>query len=589
MTPPRDKLQHFDGLTLAAVVAELRGLGEARIDKVGQASHHTFYLSLRAGRDNHRLLINLNGPFARLHLTQTAPANLPVPLGFTMQLRKHLEGSRLLRVEQADLERVVKLVVAGRDELGDPYERWLMVELIGKYANMFLVESQTGNILGCLRPVSEEMCGVRQLAVGLPYDPPPVATDKVPFLHAKPETFRKALGHPGTLLDALMTVTSGLSRISASQLLEELGWNAQQPCESITEPEAWVQAMTRAQNSIVTGQFEPRRLAPPRGGFSVWGLTQPTKPPQTSHLLEGYYAAWETANTLRARREKLQQQVREKIRKQRERLKNWEKMREEGADADRWRKQGDLLASHLHRVEAGSPIIRVTDYYAAEPCNIDIPLDTGLTPSENVQRLYRRYRKAKKGHAAAEELLHSGQADLIYLQSIEIALEMAQELSDLEEIAQELAPTSLAPTTSRRLTTPRPLRPLRIRRGPDCLLLVGKNNRQNDHVTFKEAHAGDWWVHTRDHPGAHVIIRADGPVSETTLHEAAMLAAWFSPARHSAQVPVVYARKKHVKKVPGGRPGMVIYEQAKTLFVTPADALVAELLTNVNLKAERSP
>lgn len=575
MSPPPDKLQHFDGLALAAVVAELHGLGEARIDKVGQASLHTFYLNMRAGRDNHRLLINLNGPFARLHLTTTTPVNLPVPMGFTMQLRKHLEGSRLLRVEQAGLERVVKLVIAGRDELGDPFERWLIVELIGKYANMFLVESQTGGILGCLRPVSEAMCGVRQLAVGLPYDPPPVPGDKVSFLQATPDTFHQALTHPGTLLDALMATTSGLSRLSASQLLEELGWTTQHRCNDLADPEHWVLAMIRAQQSVMSGHFNPRCLPSPAGGYSVWGLGQPTSVPSISRLLDRYYDAKETASVLRARREKLQQRVREKIKKQGERLTAWERMRQEGADADRWKERGDLLASHMHLVQAGSNSIRVLDYYAAEPCEIDIPLDAGLTPSENVQRLYRRYRKAKNGRVAAEELLRDGAADMTYLHSIENALELAQELTDLDEIAQELEPAVLP---ARRGSAPRTPRPLRIVRSAGCTLLVGKNNRQNDHVTFKEAHAGDWWVHTRDHPGAHVIIRSDEPIGEAILHEAALLAAWFSPARHSAQVPVVYARKKHVKKIPGGRPGMVIYEQAKTLFVTPEEALVASLL-----------
>jgi predicted ribosome quality control (RQC) complex YloA/Tae2 family protein len=417
------------------------------------------------------------------------------------------------------------------------------------------------------------MCGVRQLAAGLPYDPPPVPTEKVSFLAAPPSLFYEILHQPGTLLEALMASTHGLSRLAASQMLAALGWMATQPCVSVTQPEQWVQSLVGAQNSIRQGHFAPQREPQ---GYNVWGLQTAGAPLGISRLLDTYYHDWETRATLRTRRERLRLSAQERIAKQSTRLKQWENMRREGAEAETWKVRGDLLAAHLHEVTPAAPCLQVTNYFDPEQREITLTLDPQLSPSENVQRFYRRYRKAKNALAAAQDLLKNGQIELQYLQSIASAIELADEVSDLEEISLELDPASAKPV--RRGSVRSAPQALRLRRGGDVSLLVGKNNQQNDHVTFKEAHASDWWLHTRDHPGAHVIIRADQPVGEALLHEAALLAAWFSPARHSAQVPVVYARKKHVKKVPGGRPGMVIYEHAKTLFVTPDQAVVEQLL-----------
>jgi predicted ribosome quality control (RQC) complex YloA/Tae2 family protein len=584
MNSPKETLQHFDGLTLAAVVAELNTLGEARIDKVGQASPHVFYLNLRAGRNNHRLLVNLNGPFARLHLTTRSFANLPVPTGFTMQLRKHMEGSRLLRVEQNDLERAVKLVIAGRDELGDPFERWLIIELIGKYANMFLVESQTGTLLGCLRAISEDMCGVRQLATGLPYDPPPVPQNKTSFLRASAETFAHALSDSGSVLDALMNATSGLSKTSAQQLLESLELNPGQSCASLRHPDECLKGLVRAQQSIRQAHFNPRPVSPTR--YSVWGVSGESAQQHPSVVLDSYYAEREIAATLHTRRHQLRQLIQERIGRQHERLKSWEKLRQQGTDAEQWKRRGDLLSAHLHQVQPRAHHIRVVDYFDPEQPEVELTLAPELTPSENVQRLYRRYRKAKNGLVVARELLQQGEFELAYLHSIQSAIELATEPDDLEEIFQELIPNKEPSTGRRRPPISRAPRPLRVSGPAGCTFLIGKNNRQNDHVTFKEAHSNDWWLHTRDHPGAHVVIRADVPIGHEQLEEAALLAAWFSPARNSAQVAVVYTRKKYVKKIPGGRPGLVIYEQEKTLFVTPEEAQVRALLASANLRGD---
>lgn len=587
MAPSAPKLQFFDSVALAAVVAELNALGEARIDKVGQPTPHELYLNLRAGGKNHRLYINVRDQWARLHLTRRNPGNLPVPTGFTMQLRKHLEGSRLLRVEQDGLERLARLVVAGRDELGDPFERVLVVELIGKYANMFLVDAKDDEVMGCLRPVTEAMCGVRQLGPGLPYDPPPVSTDKVPFPDASEADFLAAIegDGPPKLAQRLVGKLAGLSTVAVGQLLAAIGLAPDVKVDDLEGLDAVLDVLRRAQAGLKAHAFHPRLSPGPGWEYDMWWL-QAGPPPETagpSALLDAYYGGREDRARLEERRRKLKVEVGELLRKQRERVAGWEETLAKAEGADRHRELGDLLTAHMYLLAPGMASVEVQDFYAEDGAQLTIPLDPRLTPSENVQRFFKRYQKARNSQKAVSDLLETGRAELAYLGQVDTSVDQALDDRDLTEIAAELAALAGREAPGgppRRGQPPEPApAPLRLVSSDGLPILVGKNNRQNEFVTFKEARAGDLWLHTQIIPGSHVVVRADGEsVPEATLHEAATLAAWFSQARESSRVPVVYTLKRHVRKPRGAKPGMVIYEQEKTLFVTPDPAVVEALL-----------
>lgn len=585
------KLQFFDSVALAAVVAELNALGEARIDKVGQPTQHELYLNLRAGGKNHRLYINVRDQWARIHLSRRNPGNLPVPTGFTMQLRKHLEGSRLLRVEQEGLERVARLVVAGRDELGDPFERVLVVELIGKYANMFLVDAKDDEVMGALRPVTEAMCQVRQLGPGLPYDPPPVQEGKVPFLQAAEADFLAAIEGGGKLADRLVGKLAGLSKAAVGQLLHAIGLAPDVKIDDLEGLDPVVGVLRRAQASLREGRFHPRMAAGPGWEYDMWWLQEgpPPETPGPSALLDAYYGGREDRAKLEDRRRKLKNEIGELLRKQRERVGGWEDTLAKAEGADRHRELGDLLTSHMYLLSPGMAAVEVEDFFAPEGGRVTIPLDPRLTPSENVQRFFRRYQKARNSIKAVTDLLEAGRAEAAYLGQVDTSIDQAADERDLAEIAQELAQASGRPVEQappRRGQPPEPPpQPLRLTSSDGLPILVGKNNRQNEFVTFKEARAGDLWLHTQIIPGSHVVVRAEGEVPERTLHEAATLAAWFSQARESSRVPVVYTLKRHVRKPRGAKPGMVLYEQEKTLFVTPDPAVVEALLATAGGQA----
>ena len=589
------KLQFFDAVALAAVVAELNALGEARIDKVGQPTAHELYLNLRAGGKNHRLYINVRDQWARLHLTRRPLGNLPVPTGFTMQLRKHLEGSRLLRVEQDGLERLARLVVAGRDELGDPFERVLVVELIGKFANMFLVDAQDDVVMGCMRPVTEAMCGVRQLGAGLPYDPPPVSADKVAFPDATEADFLAALDGTGKLADRLVGKLAGLSKVAAGQILAGIGLAPDVKIDDLEGLDPVLDGLRRAQASLREGRFHPRLSPGPGWAYDMWWL-QPGPPPEgpgPSALLDAYYGGREDRARLEERRRKLKVEVGELLRKQRERVGGWVETLAKAEGADRHRELGDLLTAHMYLLSPGMASVEVEDYFAQDGGGkVTIPLDPRLTPSENVQRFFKRYQKARNSIKAVTELLEAGRAEQTYLEQVDTSIDQALDDRDLTEIGAELAALAgRAPEGGppRRGQPPEPPpAPLRLTSSDGLPILVGKNNRQNEFVTFKEARAGDLWLHTQIIPGSHVVVRAD-EVPERTLHEAATLAAWFSQARESSRVPVVYTLKRHVRKPRGAKPGMVLYEQEKTLFVTPDPAVVEALLATAPQAAPQVP
>lgn len=562
-------IQPFDAVGLRAVLAELNGLGEARIDKVGQADAQTLYLVLRAAGKNHTLLVTTRGRFARLHFTGTRPPNAPVPHGFTMLARKYLEGSRLLGATcLGGLERVAVLGISGRDELGDPFHRELIVELIGKYANMMLVDGRDRTILGLTRVVTESMSGLRQLAPGLPYAPPPLDPAKVSFLEASPERLAGALASdPGDPAGGLLASCSGLSRLLAEQ---------------IAGPSGALDRVLAVQAELRADRYAPRREKGARWDYILLpdaGHPPADAPFAVSTLLDAYYGAAEAEEALKGKREAIAGRlatVRKRLDAKRD---EWRRDLTKTEKAEEDRLKGELLSSQLYAVKAGDSFAVVQDYTQDPPAERRIPLDPDLTPAENAQRFFKRYAKAKTARRMLTELLEGADAEAAYLAQVAHTIAEAGSLLELAEIEQELAPPPPARAKAPKKGASRaktPLsEPLRYLAPDGTALYVGRNNHQNERLTFEFARPNDVWLHTQNIPGSHVVIRTeDGAPSTEALHAAAHLAAWHSSARDSVKVPVVYTLRRHVKKPPGAKPGMVIYAQEKTLYVTPdADLL----------------
>jgi predicted ribosome quality control (RQC) complex YloA/Tae2 family protein len=576
-------MQFFDAIALAAVVAELGKLGVCRIDKVGQSASHTLYLKARAGREALVLVLDFQDRWARMHLSARPVANMKVPTAFTMLCRKHLEGSRLLRVEQPGLDRVARLVIAGRDELGDPYERHLMVEFIGSYANACLVEGQTGVIMGCLRPVSDLMCQVRQLLPGLPYQGPPTLGSKTPFTDIQVADVAAVLQCEGRLLDCLCDRIGGIGKLALTQILTAAHLEPTSDVSECDRPEALWQALETARDQVLAGNFAPRLTPGEPWAYSMWPAAGVSVSSSASAVLAAYYEPLMETAQMQALRMGLQQRVAQRMRKARARLGQYEAKRAEVLGAEVHRISGELIYANLSAWRPGLTAMTVINHYEVDAPPLTLVLDPRLSASDNAQRYFRRYQKLRQAGHVLAGLLTDATDECAYLEQLQLTVEQATAVAELREIEEEVL--GVSPIVTGRGAGRKPVEsvPLRVFSSEGIPIWVGRNNRQNDHLTFRLARAQDWWLHAQNLPGAHVIVDTQGQdLSEATLHEAALLAAWFSKGREATGVSVVYTQRRHVRKMRQGRPGMVHYVEERCIFVKPDAEAVAAILARAS-------
>ena len=568
-------MQIFDSLTLAAIVAELqRTCQGARIEKLHFPTSHELVMTLRAERQARKLYVSVRGNFSRIHLTERRFENPPQPPMFCMLLRKHLEGSRIVRVEQLGLERVVQIVTSGRDELGDPTERALVAEITGKHANLILLDSPEGKIMGCLRTVSEDISRERQIMPGLPYDPPPISSQKRAPQSMSTEALFEILAEGGTCESALLKGVHSLSRAAISQLLIAAGIDPKLPGDSLELEairklsEMWRKGM----ENVMAGHFAPRIASGPGWEYQVLSFSAShANGDAVSLLLDRYYGDREDAERLESQRASLKALVRERLGKLAKRLTSLKEVMATNERAETYRHWGELIQAFGYGLPPRAESLIAQDY-EADGAAITIPLDPRWSPQENARQYFRRYQKAKVSQEISQRFWQEAMADDAYWQEVATAIDLCETPLELSEIRSEIQPppqdkrSKAAPTSS----------PLRFRARDGAEILVGKNNKQNDLLTMKLARPDDWWFHAQNLPGSHVLVKGRD-LSEETCELAAMLAAYYSQARNSTKVPVIFAQRRHLKKPGGAKPGFVIYEREKSLYVTPDVEAVAKL------------
>jgi predicted ribosome quality control (RQC) complex YloA/Tae2 family protein len=577
----------FDSAVMTAVVRELHTkLAGGRVSKIYQPGPDELILMIYAGGANWRLLLSAHPRWARLHLTAAEKRNPPVPPTFCMLLRKHLEGGRLLAVTQPGRERLARLTVGSTDELGNPVEYVLVAEVMGKHSNLVLV-GPGGRIIDSARRVTEAVNRYREILPGLPYVPPP-PTGKADPDAAAPEQFA-GLAAALPAWQAVLERFDGLGPLLAREAVVRAGGAPDAALASIDAGR--LAAAVRELGSPTA--YQPSLLYTPEGRlkeFHVLPLRSWVGPaePFTSpgECLDAYYIRREEEERFAALHGSLARTVRDALARVRRKIGLQEESLSGAEEADRYRLLGELLTANIWRVAKGQELLTAENYHDGRP--VAIPLDPRLSPAENAQAYYRRYQKARSGLAAIREQLARSAEELRYLEQVEAALASASSLPDLEEIRRELHEEGYLGGEPRgaerggekrreagRGRAERPAPPVSIRSSDGLEIWVGRNNRQNDYLTLRLAAPTDYWLHTKEIAGSHVILRVPpgSQVPEQSLHEAAALAAWYSKARLSAAVPVDYTLRKHVRKPAGARPGMVIYDNQRTLYVTPDPAL----------------
>lgn len=589
----------FDGLVLAAVRKELdQKLTGGRIERIYQPEKDEVLISVHRPGGKHRLLMSANAQNARVHLSTSIKENPVTPPLFCMVLRKHLEGGRINGFAQPGLERVLIMKIEARDELGRPSEKHLVCEIMGKHSNIILVDTSNGIILDGIKRYTHAVSRHREVLPGRLYLKPP-GQDKLNPLATDEENFRRAcLDSPleTTLPTLLQKRFEGLSTITCRELVHR----ANLPMDTLLDQcgEYEFRALWNTLRGIAgtasKGIFEPclqtgRKNEPMDfAALHLYHTESKLVPGEMNHLLDVFYSYREKLRNLEKEKTSLTSLVNKETARLEKKLQLYTASMNETAGMEDYRLYGELLTANLYRLEESRGEALLENYYEEDSPLISIALDPNLTPNENSQAYFKKYLKAKNTRLALESRIDQARSELAYLEGVKIALEQASGLPELSEVRQELQEQGytreiLVPVNRKNKQKDKQVpKPLVLHSSEGFQLLVGKNNKQNDYLTLKLAGDEDIWLHTRDIPGAHVIIRTGGEkVPAVTLEEAASLAAFFSKGRGAANVPVDYTLKKHVRKPRGSKPGMVIYDKQKTIMASPDEEL-AERLTSMD-------
>jgi predicted ribosome quality control (RQC) complex YloA/Tae2 family protein len=577
----------LDGLVIRAIVHELQSCLGGRIGKIYQPSEDDIVFHMRAQGNNKKLLLSANPTYPRLHWTErTYPSPAQAPM-FCMLLRKHFEGGTIEGIEQIGMERIIRIHVKNRDELGDVRVKTILVELMGRHSNIILLDPATETIIDGIHHVTPAISSYRIVMPGSRYTPPPVQ-NKLNPLHIRAEQW-PALWDPSelTVTQWLVERFSGLSPLAAMEIAHRGGVSGNAKADELTDEQrqSLGGAFTAVMRDIEANRYLPNIVhTSSKSYFSVIRLTylQGEVVPcnDVSVCLELFFGD-------KAERDRMKQRVGDLLRFiQNEKAKNVKKLEklketvEEAKDADRFRIVGELITASMHELKKGDKEAKLTNYYDEAGGSITVALDPELTPSENAQRYFRKYVKSKNSLIAVAGQIDGAKEEIIYLDNLLQQIQTAGP-GDVDEIREELAEQGYIRDRHKKV------RKLKKKAGSapqlacytsaeGIAIYVGKNNTQNEYLTNRLAHSGDTWLHTKDIPGSHVVIRSQ-TFGETTLEQAAQLAAWFSQARESSLVPVDYTLIRHVRKPNGAKPGFVIYDHQKTVFVTPSQALIDQM------------
>lgn len=583
----------YDGLVLSAIRQELiQELINGRIDRIYQPSHLEINLIIHRPGGRLRLLLSAHPEHARVHLTDRVRENPTSPPLFCMVLRKHLEGGRIRGIQQPGLDRVLVLQVQGRDELGEICLKELICEIMGRHSNIILVDSDTKQIIDAIKRYSHAVSRYREVLPGREYIPPP-EQHKLNPLELKEEVFRAAVlnEHLETsVVNILQRCLDGISPVMAREIIYRAGLAEDLILDQCGEYELRIlwQALEQIALPAARGEFQPALVLDRQGeprDFAAFDLTQfhslTRKSGPMNLLVDLFYASKEEQEKRESQRQSLLSMVRREMGRLCKKLSLQEKSLARAEQAEKLKLYGELLTANLYRLQKGASQVTLENFYDPAGRPVTIPLDPRLSPVENAQAYFKKYIKAKNTREEARAWAEQSKGELEYLQGVETAIGQAATLQELAEIRQELEEQGYlkaAPRAKEKKKEPEKPRPLTFISNDGFTILVGQNNKQNDYLTTRLARDEDIWLHTKEIPGSHVIIRTNGQaVPPATLQEAAVLAAYYSRARESQNVPVDYTSRKNVSKPRGARPGYVIYTGQRTLTANPDKEQVESL------------
>ncbi|WP_142355453.1 Rqc2 family fibronectin-binding protein PavA [Streptococcus pneumoniae] len=546
----------FDGFFLHHIVEELRSeLVNGRIQKINQPFEQELVLQIRSNRQSHRLLLSAHPVFGRIQLTQTTFENPAQPSTFIMVLRKYLQGALIESIEQVENDRIVEITVSNKNEIGDHIQATLIIEIMGKHSNILLVDKSSHKILEVIKHVGFSQNSYRTLLPGSTYICLPSTKSLNPFT-IKDEKLFEILQTQELTAKNLQSLFQGLGRDTANELERIL------VSEKLSAFRNFFNQETKP--CLTETSFSPVPFANQVG--------EPFA--NLSDLLDTYYKDKAERDRVKQQASELIRRVENELQKNRHKLKKQEKELLATDNAEEFRQKGELLTTFLHQVPNDQDQVILDNYYTNQP--IMIALDKALTPNQNAQRYFKRYQKLKEAVKYLTDLIEETKATILYLESVETVLNQAG-LEEIAEIREELIQTGFIRRRQREKIQKRKKLEQYLASDGKTIIYVGRNNLQNEELTFKMARKEELWFHAKDIPGSHVVISGNLDPSDAVKTDAAELAAYFSQGRLSNLVQVDMIEVKKLNKPTGGKPGFVTYTGQKTLRVTPDSKKIASM------------
>ncbi len=577
----------FDGIVTKSIVDELsEKLVDGRIEKVFQPEADEIVLQVRAINKNHKLLLSASSNYPRIHLSEAVKENPAAPPGFCMLLRKHLCGGRIQTFEFNDYERIVGVVIKSANELGDVSEKKLVIEIMGRHSNIILLNNEN-KILDSIKHIDADISSVREVMPARPYVLPP-AQNKISPSRLKTNLLLDSLDSSTQTIDKfLLEHLKGFSPLMCREACYRAGIDNRIGAAALDpdKRDALKKALDGILEEINQSEYSPCVLFEDKHQqkpldfhcLEIHQYKHVLALGSISEVLDTFYSSRDNAERLRQKKSDLNKVLNNSIDRCSKKISIQQETLRDVADRENLKLYGELITANIHTVPQNAKSVYLLNYYSENGEYIDIPLNPNLLPQENAQRYYKKFAKAKSTYMYTTRQLSDSQRELEYLESVLQLLDNCTSLHEMNEVRQELEEQGYMMLKkkpyARKSTARKPTamtEPLRFKSSDGFDIYVGKNNKQNDYLTLKFAQSNDVWLHTKNIPGSHVIIKRNGlDIPDKTLEEAAALAAWHSKARMSSNVSVDYAPVKYVSKPSGAKPGMVVYVNYKTAVVTP--------------------
>ncbi|OEH91205.1 Rqc2 family fibronectin-binding protein [Bacillus solimangrovi] len=564
----------FDGIVTKAMTKELNEeLVRGKISKIYQPNKYDLIVHIRVHGKKKQLILSAHPTYSRIHLTNETYGNPEQPPMFCMMMRKHIEGGIIDKVHQIETERIIIIDIRSRNEIGDESKKQLIIEIMGRHSNIVLVESEKEKIIESIKHITPAVSRERSVMPGLSYERPPSQHKVNPF-EANEEVFLKKMDFNAGKVDMQIVQNfAGISPLFAKEAVFLAGL-----ANRTNLLQHFFNLIEKVRHDEIAPQIiqtETKEL------FYVLPLThlqgESRTFPTISAMLDRFYYGKADRDRIKQQANDLEKFIRNEKKKNEKKIIKLERTLEDSKKADIYQLRGELLTANMHLISRGDKEVEVINYYDEQGSTVTIPLDVQKTPSENAQSYFQKYNKLKNSVSVVIEQIEKAKQETTYFDTIIQQVESAS-WKDIEEIREELIEEGYLKRRSQNKKQKKKknieLEQYISSDGTD--IYVGKNNKQNEFLTNRYANRTDTWLHTKDIPGSHVVIRAEDP-SETTLHEAANIAAYFSKAKQSSSVPVDITLVKHVKKPSGAKPGFVIYDNQKTIFVTPDEDLILKL------------